>query len=394
MTNSYRGTARKVSPFLIVTCLAGLVGTASLADDTDAGRGWYAGVGTGLSGLTPDTDRAALDLEDDTSTALVGWMGRDVGRRLSLELGVADLGEAGISGNHTVGYRVASLGVLAHVVGDAGGIARRDGVSVYLRAGLSYIDNDSSLQLQRADDTAVWAGTGIEWPVGRGWGLRGELTRYDGDARAAWVGVYARSGTVGTRRDDGRLPPPRVPAGDGSSTVRSTPIGPSPSPSPAAPAVATPVPMPAPLPGPLPGPTLASEPVRPVGCVDATADEPRDERGCARFAGVLDRVEFIGATARLTPVAERALVRLAARLEGHPGTVVELRVHVAPMLTEAAALRLSRERAIAVARRLAQAGVPVPQLRARAFGDRQPLAATTGYPRARPAGRVEIGVVR
>lgn len=374
---------------LLLSAAIGLP-SAATADLTDR-SGWYAGLSAGVSRLTPDTDGSALTLEEEGGPAGALWLGRDLTRRLSAELAVADLGEATLSADNPIGYRAVSLGALAHVLGNSEAIARRSGASLFVRGGVSLIDNESDLDLETADNTALWVGAGVDWPFGR-WGVRLEAASYDGDAQAAWLGVYGRlnAGTPvrATRTTRAERPAPRTETPQ-PRTVPEPPAAPTAKPD------LAPTPRPAPAPAPVPMPAPAPAPAAaPVGdCAPASGAEPTDERGCALFAGALDGVEFIEATARLTPVAERLLTRLAQQLNEHPEAIVEIQAHVASMLTPAAAKSLSRERAVAVARQLAAAGVDVKRLRARAFGDTQPRAEGGGAGARRLNNRIELDVL-
>ncbi len=173
---------------------------------------WYVGVGAGITRLTPDTDGSDFTLDDDGSMAAGLYLGMDVNDWLGIESAYTDLGEAGLSGDETVAYSALSLGGVAYVLGERDARRRQNAWSGYVRFGLNKISNESDIQLDKEDNTALWLGAGIQWPVGPTWGVRGELTSFDGDSQAAMASVYWRPTAGRTRSSDiARLPPAPAP---------------------------------------------------------------------------------------------------------------------------------------------------------------------------------------
>lgn len=396
------------SPFL--PCLMALtaLGAPAIAAEGD----WYVGAGGGVSRLTPDTDGSGFELEGETSAAVGVFGGRAFGGRYAFELGATRLGEAELSGDESISYSVLSGGVLGYVLGDVARVRRGEAAGGFLRLGLGAIDNASDVPLEQEDNVSVWAGVGADVPLGRAWGLRAELASFDGDAQAATVALVWRprgggrpaivaSGAV-TEPGPDPVATSRPAAGDPPDTPPAPePSRPAPAP-PERPVIASaPVPEEMPAPSTAPRPEASSSSARDIAprprptpatspaadCPPPSGGEPVDERGCARFAGVLDGVGFAPGTATLTDGGARALDRLANALLAEPGVTIEIRSHVAPGGDAAAAMTLSRERAIATARHLAGQGVPVARLRARAFGDEMPRAG------AGPDERIELDVV-
>jgi len=128
-------------------------------------------------------------------------------------------------------------------------------------------------------------------------------------------------------------------------------------------------------------------------CAVPAAGEPLDAQGCALFSGVLQGVEFVGDSTRLTGVGETLLTRLAGSLNQYPERVVEIRVHTQSFAQADRANELSRARAVAVARYLVGQGVDVKRLKARAFGDTQPRAGNDTAGGRRLNNRVELRVL-
>ena len=353
----------------------------------DAGGPWYVGAGAGASRLTPDTDASTLELTGDTAGAFGLWFGRDLTRRFALEASLASLGDAELSDGSTIGYRAVSGGVLAHLLGGR----RDDSLSLYARVGLGFVDNESELELERADSTSIWAAAGVDWPFARRWALRGEIASYDGDAQAGFLTLFRRFGAARPPVLIADAPADAPTDGAADGAVARAPV-------------ATPVPTPprapdAPVAVPAPAPPATTAIVTPdavsddADCPAPSADEPVDARGCARFSGVLSGVDFTEATATPTPIATTLLERLGAELDGFPGLVVEIRAHTDASLGEARAQALSRERAVAVARSLAGSGVDVSRLRARAFGATRPRADDASPGGRRLNNRIELRVL-
>ena len=378
----------------------GSIPGATLAQGLPEEGRWYAGAGAGVARLTPDTEASTLELDGDTAGAVGAWVGRDLTRRIALEATVAALGEAELSNGSTIGYRAVAGGVVAHVLGTPRGPVP----SMYLRAGLGVIDNDSDLEIEQADAVSLWAGAGVEWSFARRWALRGELASYDGDAQAGFLTLFRRFGTPGT-------PARLADAGEAREADEAVVATAAPAPRPSAARLApTPVRrpdlvepdlavnggsaegetgasvaeplVPAPLPGEAP----------PEDCPAPGPGEPADAFGCARFSGTLAGVGFEPGTAVPTPTASRLLERLAGELVEEPELALEIHAHTDAALGEAGAQALSRERAVAVARALIDGGVDVSRLNARAFGASRPRADEAEPGGQRLNNRIELRV--
>lgn len=354
---------------------------------------WYVGAGAGLSRLSPDTDGSVYTLDDEASAAAGVYIGMDISRRLGVEAAWTQLGEAGLSEGESIDYSALSIGGIAYVMGHADVGQRHDGWSAYLRLGLNKISNKSDILLAEEDNTAIWAGAGIQWPMSPVWGLRGELASFDGDAQAALASVYWRPGAARSTR---RSAAPPMPASQPAQT--RAPVQPRPEVT-SPPVIAT--------------PTVPAEPVRQAtrpapqtvvtveeslaasasSCAVPAEGEPLDAQGCALFSGILQGVEFEGDSTSLTRVGETLLTRLAGSLGLYPELQVEIRVHTQTFNEPGRARDLSRDRAIAVARYLVGQGVDVKRLKARAFGDTQPRAGNDTAGGRRLNNRVELRVL-
>jgi len=365
-----------------------LLGLSSTA--ISAGLPWYAGVSAGVSSLRPDTENSAFELDSSVSAGAGVFLGFDISRRFSLEAAYNELGSASLSsatGDTDISYTAISAGGLAYILGDADDIAERNGFSGFVRLGLSAIENETDIPLDEADNVAIWAGVGVEWPFAHTFSLRGELTSFDGDAQAARVSVLYRPRAARAAVTAQRAPA-RVPQAPNSS-VRP-------------PVVQPPAPAPIPAPVPRPAPTIVQPDVQVSPgannladntCTSPAANEPVDASGCALFSGPLRGVEFVSGTASLTSIGQQLLDRLGQSLLRHPTLVVEIQAHTESFGGEARAKDIARQRALSVARHLAGRGVAVAQLRARAFGHSNPIAPDDSVAGRRRNNRIELRVL-
>jgi len=351
----------KIRKILIAVVLLGIPAVGFSAD-----LSWYAGVAGGVSSLRPETQNSPFTVDSDISFGAGAFVGYDLSRRFSLELGYNYLGNATLSsdtGKTDIGYSALSAGALMYLFGDARDLADRSGFAGYIRFGASSMNNSATIPLDREDGVAILAGVGVEWPFSHNLSLRGELTSFDGDAQAARASVLYRP------RSNSR---PGTPVARAPKAPRMQPAPQTPVPNPATPSVNA-------------QPGVSSQPATTNtqnNCVAPVANEPADGRGCAMFTGKLSGVEFNSGTAQPTPGASQLLDRLAQNLLRYPNIVIEIQAHTESFGSEARAKSIARQRTLAVARYLAGRGIPVQRLRARAFGHSQPVAADDS-----PAGR-------
>ena len=383
-----------VSPTALALSLALALGAGHAG-----AAGWYVGAGGGVSRLTPDASDSRFALEEKSSAAVGVFGGRTFGSRYAAEFGATRLGEAGLSGEEAIEYSVISAGALGYVFGDPDRIRRGETTGGYLKLGLGAIDNESDVPLEREDDLSIWAAVGLDVPFGRTWAFRAELASFDGDAQAALASLVWRP----VRRASGPASAP-VAASSPVAGAGADPRGTASPPEPAPAVVPAPAPLPdtarAPVAPPAPpssadapDPVEAVAPVRPAtppasSCPPSSGAGPLDARGCPLFDGVRPDIVFAAGTSTPTAAGERALAALAADLLAHPGITVEIRAHAGDGANPVADKTLSRERALATARALAGRGVPVPRLRARAFGSERPPAEPGAA-----LERVELGIV-
>jgi len=254
--------------------------------------GWQIGVNAGVSRLSPDTDDSDFTLDEEQSTAASIYLGRDFTSTISAEIALSTLGEAGLSQDASIEYQAVSVGATAYVFGESETFNRADGLSGYLRLGLSAIQNESDIELDKSDNTSIWLGVGVQYPLSERWGLRAELTSYDGDAQALLAGVYWRTGGKAAARSTS--------ISASAPTVQSAPTAQA-----SAPAVIEP----------------RSAPICPA------ASQILDANDCALLNGVVTGLDFEIRTAQLTSSGTASLDQIAATLNKYADVVVEVQVH-------------------------------------------------------------------
>lgn len=166
--------AASVGSLLVVS------GCASFERDRDFDGRLYVGAGGLISQLEPDTDAVdGVDVDESQSAGGSVLLGYDVSNRFSVEGNYAVLGEATLEPEGEVEYNVAGLSALVYALGDAGNRARREGFSVFGRAGIGQLDNDSDVEFEQVNDFNLLLGLGAEYGFGNGLGVRGELVAHD-----------------------------------------------------------------------------------------------------------------------------------------------------------------------------------------------------------------------
>ena len=382
-----------------VALAIGISGGMMLSSHAIATGAWYVGLGGGISQLSPDTTGSPFTLEEEQGQSATAYVGLDINDWLSAEAAFTDLGAAGLSGEQEIGYTAASIGGIAYVYANRGINARQAGLSGYVRLGLNSITNESQILLNEADNTAVWIGAGVQYPLSARFGLRGEIASFDGDAQVAMASVYWRSRDDGGGRGGliagGQRSTPSIESsnvetrsggfddvepfdgydsnngtldsGDGFDTGVIRPDS--------------------------TGFTNDFDVASAAECNTPSAGEPTDPAGCALFTGVVEGVEFRVGGSQLTPDSEFLLESLALSLNNHPRLVIELQVHTEAFSEPGLDMRISRDRVLTVARFLSGQGVDVQRLRARAFGSAQPRFNNNSTESRRLNNRVELRVL-
>jgi len=201
----------------LVTAVVVALASASVADaeensgSTAFSKRLYINGGVGVTQVEPESPSEALTISENSSAGGHLGIGYDLNRLLTVEGYVAELGEAEIdflgAAAGTVGYQVFGVSLLGYLFntqsgfglgdGDTNGLFRREGLSLYGRAGIGHMRNDSEQVTYRRDYPSHAAfGVGLEYGFQNGFALRSELMSMDTDAKYLNVGVLKRFGDV------------------------------------------------------------------------------------------------------------------------------------------------------------------------------------------------------
>jgi len=352
---------------------------------------WYAGVTGGVSSLRPITTDSGFNVDSSVSYGGGALLGYDINDRFSAEVAYSYLGAANLSNKNRktkISYSAFSVGGLYYWYGDANDIAERDGFSSFVRLGFNFMQNSTqgNVPLTKSDNTAIWAGVGLEFPMSDNFNLRGEVTTFDGDAQALRVSAVFRPTRYGpsVRASSPVAKTPRVEAPQVEASKATAPKVEAPKvevPKVEVPKVVAPT-----VEAPRGDVELIDDTVRPSVDVPATR--------APRFSGPLIGVEFAKGSATLTPASTPALQQLVTQLQANPNVVIEIQSHTESFGNAATANTISKQRTIAVARFLASRGIAVSRLRARAFGHSQPVASDNTAAGQQQNNRIELRVVR
>lgn len=217
-----------------------VVGAVAFAQDTNPASGnrtfsnqFYGAVGAGLTRLDPDADDSSIDVGDLSSAGFSVAVGYDFTSWLSVELYYADLGSASIDFlDQDVGdvdYQVYGVDAIATVY--RFGNRERQGLSLYARAGLGGLENDSNLDFRRDHATHVSFGAGAEYGFQNGLALRAELNSFDTDAQLLQVSLVKRFGGSPNQRATLSPIPNPVPAATTTPIEAPAPIAQTPAPT-------------------------------------------------------------------------------------------------------------------------------------------------------------------
>ncbi len=155
----------------------------------------YAGGGAGATRLSPDTSGTRFSVSDTQGAATQLRLGVDVNSLLSLEADTSVLGEASVREvNADVSFTSLTASTLFYVLGDPSNRARRIGWQGYGRLGVSLVQKSSVVAPFDEHNTNLLLGFGAEYGFRNGFGLRGEVTRFNSDATFLGLGIVYRFG--------------------------------------------------------------------------------------------------------------------------------------------------------------------------------------------------------
>jgi len=344
----------------VATCV---ISMPVLAENTDFESRWYAGAGLGVSRLKPDTNNTIYSVSDSSSNGLKLYGGYDWNDKFSIEAYIADLGESTLSPSGTVEYRDIGVSGLYYFYNNQGdnGRQNRTNLSVFAKAGLGYMKNDSDVNYDRIHDAHILLGAGLEYGFSNGFALRAEAEFFDEDSQFYSVSVLKRFGKTS-----------KIPvAVDESVDI----------------AVIN---------------KAVNEDSDGDGIVDsrdqcpATKEDARvDNSGC-EIADiiVLQGVQFKTGSARLKGVSRSVLDGAATTLLRYPDMLVEVAGHTDSVGSKHSNQRLSLNRANAVRQYLLGKGVSAENLTARGYGDTLPVEDNNSVEGRAANRRVELRILK
>ncbi len=379
------------------TILAGLaaISACSLVGPFQADRNFdnriYAGGGLLGSNLDPDTDSApGVSVDSSASGGGSLLLGYDLNNRFSVEGHVADLGQADLAPSGSVSYQVAGVSALVYGLNDRRARGQRRGFSGYGRLGVGALNNDAEqVDFERVNDAHLLVGAGAEYGFDNGLAARLEAVLHDEDARFVQLALLYRFGTDNRRRSTPVASPkaPEVP-------VVEAPVV-------KAPAIVTPAPLPETQPlvreiAPAVLPDSDNDGVSDAldSCADTSEGNPVDDVGCSLFDGVIEGVNFKSGSDELTPESAVILTDVVAKLNDFPDVRLAIKAHTDNAGEAVGNLRLSRRRALSVARYLIENGIRGSRLRPQAFGESEPIETNETAEGRASNRRVEFAVVQ
>ncbi|MGV6817597.1 MAG: choice-of-anchor D domain-containing protein [Thiotrichales bacterium] len=362
----------------------------------------YIGAGFGQSFLEPDpdTNNSGFTLDDDKAIGGKVFLGYDLTDFWSLEGYYADLGAARLKSATREGdidYKAYGLESVFYLPGS------KPGFSGLLKLGYGNVDTtnpDNNVPFIQAETAQLTGGVGLEYQFGRGISLRGEYQLFDTDSKLASLNVIKRFGGGEKKKPvdsdgdgvfdsedkcPGTLPETAVDVTgcpidtDGDGVIDAKDECPD---------------------------TDAGVRVDVKGCafvveVDVDSDSDGvldgadrcpgtptgtevDQYGCARqtyqeivtekFSGVLEGVNFLTNSDRLTGEAKSILNGVAQELLEYPDVHVLIVGHTDNVGRPGYNKELSLKRAKSVARYLVARGVDASRMRYAGKGEEEPIA--------------------
>ncbi len=171
----------------------------------------YINGGIGVTQVEPESPSDALTISDKNDSGGHLGLGYDLSRMFSVEAYVADLGTAEVeflgAEAGSIDYQVYGVSLLGYLynsrsgsaIGDSdtNGLFRREGLSLYGRAGIGHMLNDANgVEYTRDYPNHAAFGLGLEYGFENGFALRSEIMSMDTDAKYFNVGVLKRFGGV------------------------------------------------------------------------------------------------------------------------------------------------------------------------------------------------------
>lgn len=291
--------------------------------------GWYLGGAIGVSRMDPIRHDSPYTIDDKSDTGGQVYLGYRINDRYSAEGFYADLGEAGLSQNESLGYTIGGISALYHM---------RSGETLrpYLRLGVGRMDNETDVPFNRDNDNHIHYGLGADYNVTKRLAVRTEATLYDQDAQMVSVGLRYS------------LAPQKA---------------------------ATPPPTPVPVPVPTPEPDTDKDGVidKHDKCPETPFGRKVDEQGC-HLQGSLGVIYFDTDSSAIRPDAKITIDKIADKLKNAPNTPAVLEGHADYRGSKQYNLGLSDRRNKSVKQMLIQQGIEADRLSDEFFGEDSPAS--------------------
>ena len=337
----------------------------------------YVGAGIGRSFLEPDTSEVqGIDVNDRAQLGVQITVGKDMGRRFSVEGHYADLGDAGLTQNAEIAYKELGISALAYV-GSQAKREQRKGLLGFGRVGLGYLNNDTSdnITFEKDNDIHLVLGLGAEYASQAGFALRAETILFDADVYYTQLALVYRIGTRKKSDTSSRE--------NAASLANSAPVKQD--------QVQEPVALLAALPEDSDGSRIPDSIDRCSGTKNRIAV---DKSECEVKSEILQIVNFFSGSATLTSNSIARLGQVLSLLNAYGQSRILLTAHTDDQGNADANMALSKLRGLAVARYLISTGIQKSRLEVRAFGETRSVA-DNGTKEGREANRrVEIELLR
>jgi len=308
-------------------------------------RGWYAGLGTGLSFLKPEFDGTQGEGVEEVNHFLVPniYAGYDFNHNWGAEVHYSNLNaakfEKGLAAGLEIKYDYIGASGLFHFkshLPTSGGPL--PGLNGYAKFGLGKLltsvktpaDNNLEVELRHVAPVQVHFGFGAEYMFHSGWGIRTEYMTHDIDAAELTLSVINRAARV----------------------------------------------------------------VKPFVLAFPTAAVKAKAKAleiCNNPTGVMDGIEFVVNSAQLTASAETVLDNIVLQLFDYPNIKLEVRAHTDSDGADDFNQQLSEERASTVQNYFYVRGFV--NIKSKGYGESQPIAQNDSAKNKAKNRRVEIEIL-
>jgi len=323
-------------------------------------RRFYAGIGVGLSKLSPDLSMApSLSLVEDGGESSQLTLGLDVSRHFSVELHATTLNEIEFSSGGLIDYENAGASALLYL-GRSESKKTRQGLLGFIRVGYGALSTDeiesTGIPISVENSSALLLGAGLEYAFNKQLSLRAEYISFQEDIDYAQLGLIYRFGTpkkIKTSRQaevaaNAELLSQEAKVNESTTTQPNV------------------VPLEPTLVLEIPEPQLFTAPESEESVAQQIAQ-------CGMIAGEIERVNFAFDSARISRAAQQTLEQAALALINCGTERIMVQGHTDSIGTINYNQNLSEKRADSVIRYFESIGMRVEQFQEDSFGERRPI---------------------